>query len=102
MTPPQVMVVEDEAIIALSIQKKLQKFGYEVPIVVSSGEEAIEITQTVQLDLILMDIMLAGEINGIQAVTEIRKKLDVPVVYLTAYSDNRTLEEAKSTQPSGY
>lgn len=102
MTPPQVMVVEDEAIIALSIQRKLQKFGYEVPIVVSSGEEAVEISKTVQLDLILMDIMLAGEINGIQAVTKIREKFDGPVVYLTAYSDNKTLEEAKSTQPSGY
>nr|WP_305891131.1 response regulator [Methanolobus chelungpuianus] len=96
------MVVEDENIIALNIKKKLKSFGYTVPAIVSTAEDAIKMTEITFPDLILMDVMLKGEMDGVQAIEEIRKKFDIPVIYLTAYSDDEVLERAKLTQPYGY
>lgn len=98
----KILVVEDESIIALNIKKKLKSFGYTVPAIVSTAEDAIKMTEITFPDLILMDVMLKGEMDGVRAIEEIRKKFDIPVIYLTAYSDDEVLERAKLTQPYGY
>ncbi|MDG4597072.1 MAG: response regulator [Candidatus Contendobacter sp.] len=102
MMKANVMVVEDEGLIALSIQRTLRNLGYEVPAVVASGEEAVRQTLALRPDLVLMDIMLEGDMDGITAATQIQECLDVPVVYLTAYSDDHTLARAKVTGPFAY
>ncbi len=102
MTEAKILVVEDENIVALEIKKRLQKLGYIVPSVASTGEDAISKVEGILPDLVLMDIMLKGEIDGIDAAGEIRKRFNIPVVYLTAYSDEETLQRAKLTEPYGY
>src|SRR5581483_4193549 len=101
MNNSQILVVEDETIIALDIQSRLQNLGFEVE-VAASGEEALQKAKDTPLDLILMDIVLPGSIDGIQAAERIHEEFDIPVVYLTAYSDEETLQRAKMTQPFGY
>ncbi len=98
----KILVVEDESIIGLDIHDKLEILGYAVPDVVSSGAEAIQRTVETQPDLILMDIMLEGDIDGVEAVTQIQTQLDIPIIYLTAYADEETLQRARITQPFGY
>jgi PAS domain S-box-containing protein len=98
----KILVVEDERITAEDIKDGLISLGYKVPAVVHSGEDAIEKAEKLQPDLVLMDIMLEGEMDGIEAAGEIKKHYDIPVIYLTAYSDESTLERAKRTEPSGY
>jgi PAS domain S-box-containing protein len=98
----QILVVEDEPIVSLDLQQRLQKMGYRVPVVVASGEEAIESTQDSTPDLVLMDINLHGEMDGVEAAEQIRARHQVPVVYLTAYSNDQTLSRAKITEPFGY
>lgn len=102
MAKAQVLVVEDESIIAEDIRISLQNLGYSVPSVVSSGEMAIKKVKENNPDLVLMDIILQGEMDGIEAAKQIRSNYDVPVLYLTAYSDERILERAKITEPFGY
>jgi PAS domain S-box-containing protein len=102
MAKANVMVVEDEGLIALSIQRTLRKLGYEVPAVTASGEEAVRQALALRPDLVLMDIMLEGDMDGIAAAAQIQQCLDVPVVYLTAYSDDHTLARAKVTGPFAY
>lgn len=96
------MIVEDEAIVALDIQNRLRLLGYEIVSVVCSGEEAIEAAAKLTPELILMDIMLDGDIDGIEAAAIIRDRHRIPVVYLTAYADEKTLQRAKITEPFGY
>lgn len=98
----KILVVEDESIIALNIKKKLKSFGYTVPALATTGEEAIKMAEITFPDLILMDVRLKGEMNGIQTAEEIRKEFDIPIIYLTAYSDDEVLEKAKKTKPYGY
>ncbi|MEH2024280.1 hybrid sensor histidine kinase/response regulator [Nostoc sp.] len=102
MTNAKILVVEDEAIVAKDLQYRLRKFGYTVPAIASSGEEAINIAIEISPDLVLMDIKLKGAMDGIEAAQEIYKRLDIPVIYLTAYADKSTLERAKITEPFGY
>ncbi|MFO7891785.1 MAG: response regulator [bacterium] len=102
MTRPKIVIVEDEHIIAMEIQDRLENLGYNVPVLFSSGEEAVKQIKTIKPDLVIMDIMLRGEMDGIEAAEKIQNQLDIPVVYLTAYSDKNTLERAKITQPFGY
>ncbi len=102
MTETQVLVVEDEIIVADDIRRTLQKLGYAVPSVVSSGEDAIKEVEKNKPDLVLMDIMLKGEMDGIQTAGQINSRFNIPVVYLTAYSDEKILERAKATEPFGY
>jgi PAS domain S-box-containing protein len=102
MGKAKILVVEDEAIIAKDLQWRLEGMGYEVPYIVASGDEAINKAEEIQPDLILMDIMLIGEIDGIKAANCIRSKADIPVIYLTAYEDEEILERAKITEPFGY
>lgn len=96
------MVVEDEGIIAQDIKNCLEGLGYIVPDVVFTGNEAITRAEEVCPDLILMDIVLKGEIDGIETAAVIREKYNIPIVYLTAYEDDRTLKRAKMTEPLGY
>ncbi|MDZ8066062.1 MAG: response regulator [Nostoc sp. DedQUE08] len=102
MTSAKILVVEDEAIVAKDLQYRLNKFGYIVPAIASSGEEAINIAREISPDLVLMDIKLKGSMDGIEAAEEIYKRLDIPVIYLTAYADENTLERAKITEPFAY
>lgn len=102
MTKKKILVVEDETLVAMDIKNSLKLLGYMVPAVAVSGEEAVIKAQEIQPDLILMDIRLKGEIDGVTAARLIRTKWNIPVVYLTAYSDELTLERAKITQPFGY
>lgn len=93
--------MEDESIEAMDIKKNLESFGYEVPYIASYGDEAIQKAQEINPDLILMDIVLKGEVDGIVAAEKI-KKLDIPVVYLTAHSEKGIIDRAKITSPYGY
>jgi len=102
MAKSRILVVEDEIIIAMDIQDDLENMGYQVIGTVSSGEEAIRYARELSPDLVLMDIVLEGKIDGITAAEEIRSRFNIPVVYLTAYSDNIILERAKLTEPFGY
>ncbi len=102
MKNKSILVVEDESLIAENIRMILQEYGYIVVGVVSSGEAAIESVRQHRPDMIVMDIMLEGVMTGIEAALQIFKLYGTPVIYLTAYSDDNTLEEAKVTQPYGY
>jgi PAS domain S-box-containing protein len=98
----KILVVEDERITAEDIKDGLLSLGYKVPAVVYSGEDAVKKAGELRPDLVLMDIRLEGEMDGLEAAEEIKKHYDIPVIYLTAYSDESTLERAKKTEPSGY
>ncbi len=98
----KILVIEDENITALEIQTKLEGWGYEVVGLAGSGEEAIQISNEKGTDLILADIVLRGDMDGIDAVERISQRFDVPVIYLTAHADGDTFERAKLTRPSGY
>jgi PAS domain S-box-containing protein len=102
MDKPQIMVVEDEGLVALEIKEGLENMGYEVPYVLSSGKDAIERVMIDRPDLVLMDIRLEGGVDGIEAAEQIRKIFNVPVVFLTAHSDEKTLQRAKLTESYGY
>lgn len=102
MAKTSVLVVEDESIVAKDIQNSLKKLGYTVPSVENSGEDAIDAAGQYSPDLILMDIMLKGEISGIEAADQIRTRYQIPVIFLTAYADESTLSKAKVTEPYGY
>ncbi len=102
MSKKNILIVEDEALVALDIKERLLEMDYDVVDTVSSAEEAINSAQQHRPDLVLMDIMLEGEKDGIQAAEEMRKSFNIPVVFLTAHADEKTLERAKVTQPYGY
>jgi PAS domain S-box-containing protein len=102
MAAIQVLVVEDERITAEDIKEALVSVGYEVPSISSSGEDAIRKAGEIHPDLVLMDIQLEGEMDGIEAAEQIRERYGIPVIYLTAYSDASTVQRAKITEPSGY
>ena len=86
----------------MDIQRRLKNLGYIVPVVVSSGEEAITKVRENNPDLVLMDINLYGEMDGIEATSKIHSFSDIPIIYLTAYTDEKTLERAKITEPYAY
>jgi signal transduction histidine kinase len=99
--PARILIVEDEHLVALDIQQHVARLGH-VAEIVYSGEDAVARVAASQFDLILMDVRLNGPIDGIQAANEIRREIDVPVIYLTAYADNDTLDRARLTEPYGY
>ncbi|MDO5836865.1 MAG: methanogen output domain 1-containing protein [Methanobacterium sp.] len=102
MSEVKILIVEDESIVAMDIKHRAEGLGYEVTAITPSGEEALEHVAGTRPDLVLMDIVLKGEMDGIEAAQKIRDSYDIPVVYLTAYSDERTLKRAKITEPFGY
>ncbi len=98
----RLLVVEDEVLVARDIQARLQRMGYEVVGTVARGEDAVSTALAESPDLILMDINLKGEMDGIEAATQINEVSSVPVIYCTAYSNDEVLERAKITSPFGY
>lgn len=102
MDKTNIMIVEDEGIVAHDIARQLTDMGYNVVAIAYTGEEAVEKAREFHPDLVLMDIVLAGKIDGIQTAEKIKAIKDVPVVYLTAYADEKTFGRATQTGPSGY
>ena len=96
------LIVEDEILIAEELRERLSRLGFLVIAAVDSAEESIAIATKERPDLVLMDIRLKGEKDGVQAAMEIRRQVDVPIVYLTAYSDSLTVERAKQTEHDGF
>ncbi len=102
MVKTKILVVEDQTIVALNIKNRLKNLGYAVEGTAVSGEEAIREAELTNADLVLMDIMLKGDMDGIEAARIIKSRLGIPVIYLTACTDFETLERAKLTEPEGY
>jgi PAS domain S-box-containing protein len=102
MSKAQILIVEDSNIVVMELRDRLQRLGYVVAAVASSGEEAIAKAGETHPDLVLMDIRLTGPVDGIEAAEVIRARFSIPVVYLTAYADEDTLQRAKVTEPYGY
>jgi len=98
----RILVVEDEGIIAEDLRMGLEEMGYDVVAVASTGEDAVREAQERRPDLVLMDVVLHGDMDGIEAAERIHAKLNIPVIYLTAYSDEKILERAKIAEPFGY
>lgn len=102
MDKSRILVVEDNAVIAKDLKWQLEDLGYSVPFIAPTGRDAIRRVKENKIDLVLMDVMLEGEMDGIETADEMRKKCRVPVVYLTAYADDETLKRARRTEPYGY
>jgi PAS domain S-box-containing protein len=102
MERKKILVVEDESIVAEDLRRSLEKLGYSVPSVVFSGEMAINKAREENPNLVLMDIMLKGEMDGIEAAGKIHSGFNIPVVYLTAFGDENILARARITEPFGY
>lgn len=102
MSEISILVVEDESIVAMDIKHRAEGLGYKVTAITPSGEEALKLVRENPPDLVLMDIVLKGKMDGIEAAQRIHDNYDIPVLYLTAYSDEETLKRAKITEPFGY
>lgn len=102
MTKKEILIVEDEYVVGTDIEMMLGNLGYDVVDIVASGEEAISIARKKHIDLMLMDIRLDGHLDGIQTAEIIRSVNDIPVIYLTSYSDEQTIKRAATTEPHGY
>jgi DNA-binding NarL/FixJ family response regulator len=102
MSKKRIMVVEDEAITAMRIKKSLEQMGYTVASTVFSGREAVKEAEEDKPDLVLMDIVLQGDMDGIEAAGQIHSRFNIPVVYLTAHSEEKILNRIRNTEPFGY
>jgi chemotaxis response regulator CheB len=100
--PADVLIVEDERIVALNLEKRLEELGYHVCASVGTGEDAVRVAGLTEPDVVLMDIRLPGDIDGTQAARTIWDRYQVPVIYVTAYADEETLEKVRTTQAYGY
>jgi len=98
----KILVTEDEGIVAADIEDRLRSLGYQVTATCSSGEEALQKIRENRPDLALMDIMIQGDMDGIETARRVREQFDIPVIFLTAYSDDATFQRAKITEPFGY
>ncbi len=102
MSKARILIVEDESIVALDIHDRLTNLGYEIVDITATGKKALAAALKYQPDLILMDIHLRGDIDGIETSSQIKTRLDVPIIFLTAFADEKTLERAMLTEPFGY
>lgn len=98
----KILIVDDEAIITMQLEERLSAMGYTVAGMAASGEEAVNKARGLRPDLILMDIVMPGTMNGIEAAKIITTELDIPVVFVTSYADDAIIEKAKSVKPYGY
>ena len=102
MSKSKILIVEDEVLISRELEARLQGLGYAVAGIATSGEEALQAASELRPEIVLMDIVLKGPMDGIAAAGEIRSRFDLPIVYVTAYADDTTLQRAKVTEPYGY
>jgi PAS domain S-box-containing protein len=102
MNKAKILLVEDEVIVAHELQLRLQQMGYDVPYTAGNGEDAIDISRKFFPDLVLMDVVLQGQIDGIETARQIRSKRNIPIIYLSAYMNEMLSERAKDTEPFGY
>ena len=102
MTDITILIVEDEAIVALDLQSRLRRIGYHVPTTALSGDVAIRQAEQIQPDLIIMDIGLIGPLDGIQVAEQILAHFSIPIVFLTAYTDSRTRQRAEALGPAAF
>jgi CheY-like chemotaxis protein len=102
MNAIRVMIVEDEVIVALDIRNTLRRMGYSVTWIADSGENAVEMALDNNPDLILMDIRLRGETDGVEAAQRIRARREIPIIFLTAYADGPTRQRANTVGQSAY
>ena len=98
----RILIVEDERVVAELLKEFLKNFGFEISAVTGDGEEAVSLAIGIRPDLVLMDIKLRGAMTGVDAARQIQESLDIPVIYLTAYSDDETLQRIKASAPFGY
>jgi CheY-like chemotaxis protein len=98
----RILIAEDEAISALSMQRALTRSGYKVCELVSTGEEAVERVKQKKPDLVIMDVVLNGSVNGVEAAMEIRSRSDIPIVFVTGYEEGKLIERIKSLESSTY
>lgn len=98
----RILIVENERLVAEDLKRSLENLGYSVSAIVSEGKKALRKVEEQRPDLVLMDIVLDGEMNGIETAQKIRRRWNLPIIYITAYSDARTVEAAKVTEPYGY
>lgn len=101
-SPAKILIVEDEMIIGANISLQLSKLGYDVTGIVSRGEEALTHVRQSKPDIVLMDIQLKGELDGIETVNQMHLESDIPIIYLTANADDENFERAKSTNPFAF
>jgi CheY-like chemotaxis protein len=99
---PRALIVEDETLIAEELKERLSRLGFSVIAAVDTADEGIAIATREHPDLVLMDIRLKGEKDGVEAAKEIRQQIDVPIVYLTAYSDRLTLDRVKASEHDAF
>lgn len=102
MDPVKIFIVEDEFIIAKGLTRKLEKLGYQVLGIASSGEDALTQIQEMNPDLVLMDILIEGDMDGIETASLVHRDFNIPVIYLTAYGDDKTLARAEKSGCYGY
>jgi len=102
MSKTKILIVEDEGIVARDIRNMLFGLGYEVTAVANNAKSAIQKAQETTPDLVLMDVMLQGEPTGVEAAKQIFTQYSIPIVFLTAYTDSKTVQQAKKTEPFGY
>ena len=98
----KILIAEDEAINALSMQRALTMSGYKVCELISTGEEAVEVAKLEKPDLVIMDIILNGSVNGIEAAREIRSRSDIPILFITGYDERKLIQQIKSIPSSTY
>ena len=98
----KILVVEDEVIIAMSLQRRLASMGYDVVGICHNAEDGIKMARKLRPDLILMDIMMPGDLDGIKGAQTIKEELDIPVIFLTAFAEDQVIDKAKIVEPYGY
>ena len=99
---PRILVAEDERIVAEDLRMSLQELGYDVPAILESADEVVARASEIAPDLILMDVMLSGKLDGVEAAERLAAVADIPVIFLTAYADDATFQRAKQSDPLGY
>lgn len=102
MAKARLLIVEDERVIALSVKMIVERLGYAVTAIVTSGEDAVEEVRMNRPDLIIMDIVLEGKLNGIEATRIINEEADIPVIYASAFADREIMQEARITKPYSF
>ena len=102
MSNERVYIVEDERVVAIDLKRRLERLGYSVCGSASNGQDALSEIARLRPDIILMDVLLRGDLDGIEVALTVKKELDIPVIFLSAYTDHTTIERAKEATPVGF